>query len=296
MRIGVSMARFDWPNGPDRLGADVAAIAKDADQSGVHSLWAMDHFWQIPFHGPPEDPIIECYTMLPYLAGVTSQVKLGALVTGVSYRHPGLLVKSVTSLDVLSGGRAWLGIGAAWNADEARGLGIPFPSLRERYGQLEETLRIAHHMWSGDESPFTGVHYHLEHPLNSPGPLRSPHPPILVGGAGERRTLRLVARYADACNFFEPLGPTEIGRKLDVLRGHCEAVGRPYDGIAKTVAATIDAGGVPEWTDRLGALADLGVDLVIVELPGTDAGAVGKVAELAEAVRPLGRPIPEILR
>jgi F420-dependent oxidoreductase-like protein len=295
MRIGMSIARFDWPGQPHSIGPDLAAIVKAADQAGLHSLWAMDHFWQIPFNGPPEEPLLESYTMLSYFAGITSQVNLGALVTGVSYRHPGVLVKSITSLDVLSGGRAWLGIGAAWYAEEARGLGIPFPPLRERYGQLEETLQIAHHMWAGDESAFDGSHYRLERPLNSPGAIRSPHPPILIGGAGERRTLRLVARYADACNFFEPLGAAEIGRKLDVLRGHCEAVGRPYDDIAKTIVALIDDGEVEEWTDRLGRLADLGVDLVIVELPGKDAGAVDKVAKLAAAVQPLGRPTPSVL-
>jgi F420-dependent oxidoreductase-like protein len=259
----------------------------------------MDHFWQIGHNGPPEDPLLECYTVLPFLAAITRRVQIGASVTGVSYRHPGVLLKAVTSLDVLSGGRAWLGIGAAWNAAEAAGLGIPFPPLRTRFRQLEETLQIAQRMWSGDESPFDGELYQLERPLNSPGPIR--RPPILIGGGGERKTLRLVAEYADACNLFD-LGDEYIGdlgggidtirHKLDVLRRHCDDVGRDYDEIVKTVASVPGKEG---YVARLEQLAELGIDLVVYNLPGSDASAVDPLTEAAAAVAPAGRPAPAVL-
>jgi F420-dependent oxidoreductase-like protein len=178
--------------------------------------------------------MLEAYATLSFAAGQTGRIELGALVTGVTPRHPGVLVKTVTTLDVLSGGRAWLGIGAAWNEEESRGLGIPFPPMAERFERLEETLRIAHRMWAGDREPFQGRHYRLEQPLNVPNALRRPHPPILVGGSGERKTLRLVARYGDACNLFEFGGLEALRHKLEVLRGHCAAEGRPYDEIQKT--------------------------------------------------------------
>jgi F420-dependent oxidoreductase-like protein len=291
MKIGMSITRF----GPaETIGGTVAEIAARADESAIHSLWVMDHLWQIGHNGPAEDPMLECYTVLPYLAGITSRVQLGALVTAVSYRHPGLLLKTLTTLDVLSRGRAWLGIGAAWNADEATGLGIPFPPRDRRYRQLEETLQIAERMWAGDETPFDGSEYQLRRPLNVPHAVRSPRPPILIGGSGERRTLRLVAQYADACNLFYTGDPDEVAHKLDVLRRHCEAVGRPYDEIVKSVAAFLPedpAAAVPE----LERIAELGIDLAVVDLPGGTAEGVEQVAGMADAVASFGRPAPAVL-
>jgi F420-dependent oxidoreductase-like protein len=288
----MSITRFDWPGGPAGFGPRLAEIAVRADEAGVHSLWAMDHFWQIPYHGPETEPMLECYTVLPYLAGITRQVQLGAMVTAVSYRPPGMLLKALTTLDVLSGGRAWLGIGAAWNADEAAGLGLPFPPLRQRYRQLEETLQIAGRMWSGDESAYDGEEFQLARPLNSPGPVRPGGPPILIGGSGEKRTLRLVAQYADACNLFYTGDLDAVQHSLGVLRRHCDEVGRDYDEIVKTVAATVPTGSVSD----LERLAEAGIDLVVVELPGTDAAAVEPLAAAAEAVAGYGRPAPSALR
>jgi F420-dependent oxidoreductase-like protein len=197
-------------------------------------MWVMDHFFQIRNVGPAENEMLEGYSALAFAAGHTNRIKLGTMVTGVTYRHPGILVKTATTLDVLSHGRAYLGIGAAWNEQEHRGLGVPFPSVSERFERLEETLQIAHQMWSGDEKRFEGKHYQLARPLNSPQAVQKPHPPILIGGSGERKTLRLVAQYGDACNLFARLGNDELKRKLDVLRDHCQSIGRPYEEIEKT--------------------------------------------------------------
>jgi F420-dependent oxidoreductase-like protein len=242
MKLGLQIPYFTWPGGPTRLGSKLAEIARTADDCGFEFVAVMDHFWQIRMVGPPEDDMLEAYTTLGFLAGHTSRAKLLALVTGNPYRYPGVLAKCVTTLDVLSGGRAWLGIGAGWNEDEARGLGIPFPSMRDRFEMLEETLQICLRMWSGergDQRPFEGKHYQLARPLNSPQSLTRPHPPILIGGSGERKTLALVARYADACNLFPS---PELPHKLDVLRRHCEAEGRDYDSILKTCIYHFDVG------------------------------------------------------
>jgi F420-dependent oxidoreductase-like protein len=264
VQIGLQIPDFTWPGGPDRLGAGLAAVARAADQAGFEFLAVMDHFFQIPVVGPPGNEMLEAYTTLGYLAGQTSRAKLLTLVTGAVYRHPGILAKTVTTLDVVSGGRAWLGIGAAWNEEESRGLGIPFPPVAERFERLEETLRICLQMWSGDDSRISGRHYTLERPLNSPQALTRPHPPIMIGGSGERKTLRLVARYAQACNLFP--GP-DLARKLDVLRAHCEAEGRDYDEILKTCYFPFDVGEKGEKTteivDRLGELADMGFQAAI---------------------------------
>jgi F420-dependent oxidoreductase-like protein len=281
LKIGLAVSSFSWPGGPARIGPTFGQIARDAEQAGVASLWVMDHFFQIPVFGPPEAEMLEAYTTLAFAAGQTQRLELGALVTGVTPRHPGVLVKTVTTLDVLSGGRAWLGIGAAWNEQESRGLGIPFPPLAERFERLEETLRIADQMWAGDPRPFEGRHYRLEQPLNSPNALRRPRPPILIGGSGERKTLRLVARYADACNLFELVGMEALRHKLAVLREHCAAVGRPYGEIQKTTYGQIAGTESDEQLlHRFGALADEGVDLAIVELP--DQGREGSLEHLAE--------------
>jgi F420-dependent oxidoreductase-like protein len=271
MKIGLDIADFTWPAGPAKLGSTLADIARTADQAGFDSIWVMDHFWQIRMNGPEHHEMLEGYSALSYIAAVTKRAKLGTMVTGVVYHQPGILAKTVTTLDVLSGGRAWLGIGAAWNEAESKGLGIPFPSLRERFERLEETLQICQQMWEGkrgSEKPFRGEHYQLERPLNSPQALTRPHPPILIGGGGEKKTLRLVAQYANACNLF----PTpEIPRKLDILREHCKAVGRNYDEIEKTAVFTFDLGDNGENLGKviggLKWLASMGIQTVIGHVP-----------------------------
>ena len=273
MKIGLQIPDFTWPGGPARLGADLAGVARTADAAGFEFISVMDHFFQIPAVGPAEREMLEAYTTLGYLAGVTSRAKLVTLVTGAVYRPPGILAKIVTTLDVLSGGRAWLGIGAAWNEAESRGLGVPFPPVAERFERLEETLQICLQMWRGDETPYEGRHYQLERPLNSPQALSRPHPPIMIGGGGERKTLRFVARYAQACNLF----PTpDLAHKLDVLRGHCEAEGRDYDEIVKTCYFVFDVGEKGEKAgqvvDRLAGLAQMGFQAAI--------GAVARVWEV----------------
>jgi F420-dependent oxidoreductase-like protein len=273
VKIGLQIPDFTWPGGPARLGADLAGVARTADAAGFEFISVMDHFFQIPVAGPAEREMLEAYTTLGYLAGVTSRAKLVTLVTGAVYRHPGILAKIVTTLDVLSGGRAWLGIGAAWNEEESRGLGIPFPPVAERFERLEETLQICLQMWRGDETPYAGRHYRLERPLNSPQALSQPHPPIMIGGGGERKTLRFVARYAQACNLF----PTpDLAHKLDVLRAHCEAEGRDYDEIVKTCYFIFDVGEKGEKAgqvvDQLGRLAQMGFQAAI--------GAVARVWEV----------------
>lgn len=271
MRIGLQVPSFTWPGGTAEIGARLAEIGRTADDAGFYSLWVMDHFFQIGMVGPPENAMLEGYAALSYLAGVTKHAQLGTLVTGVIYRYPGILVKTVSTLDVLSGGRAYLGIGAAWNEQESRGLGVPFPPLKERFEQLEETLQIAHQMWAGDESPYAGRHYQLERPLNQPQPLRKPHPPIMIGGGGEQKTLRLVAQYADACNLFVRMGADVLRQKLAVLRGHCEAIGRPYEAIEKTALGTVHlaAGGetASDVIAQCRELAGLGFQHIIFNMP-----------------------------
>src|SRR5215475_4464957 len=237
MELGLHVSDFTWAGGPPALASDLRDVAVAAEQAGFTKLSVMDHVWQIDAMGPAEHEMLEAYTTLGYLAAHTSRVQLLAWVTATVYREPGLLAKCVSTLDVLSGGRAWLGIGAAWNADEAHGLGLPFPPTAERFERLEEALQICLQMWSDDDGPYAGKHYRLERTLNSPQPLSRPHPPILIGGGGERKTLRLVAQYAQACNLFA--GP-DLEHKLDVLRGHCDVVGRNYDDIEKTVMLPLD--------------------------------------------------------
>lgn len=255
------------------MGSDLAAIARTADECGFEFVGVMDHLFQIRSIGPPQREMLEAYTTLGYLAACTSRARLLGVVTGVIYRYPGLLAKAVTTLDVLSGGRAWLGIGAAWNEQESRGLGIPFPPIAERIERLEETIQICLQMWRGDESPYTGRHYRLERPLNSPQALTGPHPPIMIGGSGEQKTLKLVARYAQACNLF----PTpQIPHKLEVLKAHCEAEGRDYDEIEKTSMFSFDVGERGEKTGRvlgqLRWLAGMGIQTAI--------GSVKNVSQL----------------
>ncbi|MHB1433049.1 MAG: LLM class F420-dependent oxidoreductase [Streptosporangiaceae bacterium] len=264
MRLGLQIPDFTSPGGPARLGANLAAVARTADQAGFEFISVMDHFFQIGSVGPADREMLEAYTTLGYLAACTTRARLLTLVTGAIYRHPGVLAKMVTTLDVLSGGRAWLGIGAAWNEEEAVGLGIPFPPVAERFERLDETVQICLRMWAGDQSPYQGTHYELQRPLNSPQALTRPHPPIMIGGGGERKTLRLVARYGQACNLFP--GP-DLARKLDVLRAHCDAEGRVYDEISKSCYFVFDVGPRGERTaeviDGLGSLAEMGFDTAI---------------------------------
>lgn len=296
MKLGLQVSYWSWPDAPASIGPTFARIARDADASGLSSLWVMDHFFQISGIGPPEAEMLESYTALAFAAGVTSRIELGALVTGVTYRHPGVLVKTVTSLDVLSGGRAWLGIGAAWFDEEHQGLGVPYPPVAERFERLEETLRIARQMWADDDTRFAGKHYQLARPLNRPQPVR--RPPILIGGGGERKTLRLVARYADACNIFD-MGSERIRDKYDVLAQHCADVGRDPGDIEHTVLSriTLTAKGgdtmasgetslsVAQAVDKLGRLAEIGTDTVIIGMANdTDPAAYGLVAELVDQV------------
>ncbi|MGI9003830.1 MAG: LLM class F420-dependent oxidoreductase [Pseudonocardia sp.] len=260
MKIGLHIADLTYPAGSAGLADDLTRVVTAAEEASFARVSVMDHLWQISMLGPPEHDMLEAYTTLGYLAARTSRVELAAWVTAVVYREPGMLAKLVSTLDVLSGGRALLGIGAAWNEAESRGLGLPFPSTAERFERLEETLQICLQMWGPDDGPYEGKHYRLERTLNVPQPLRRPHPPILIGGGGERKTLRLVARYAQACNLFP--GP-ELEHKLDVLRGHCETEGRDYDDIEKTVMFSLDPGEKGEHIDGLLAqlqhLAGLGV-------------------------------------
>lgn len=283
MKLGISVTDFSWPVAAERLGPLVAGIARRADEAGFDSLWTMDHFFQIRITGlPPDSPMLEAYATLAFMGAHTSRIRLGTTVTSVSYRHPGVLLKAVTSLDVLTGGRMILGVGAGapWNTlpaglsprdVETSGLGIPFPPLAERFERLEELLQIAHRMWRGDQEPYNGKHYRMVRPLNSPNTLQRPHPPILIGGSGERKTLRLVARYGDMCNLFDLPGTgfaDDLRHKLDVLRQHCGEVGRDYDEIEKTTASWLDLAGDPRdalgrFLDHLSQLAELGIDHVI---------------------------------
>lgn len=271
MQIGLQIPSFNWPDGAANIGARLAEIGRTADDAGFASLWVMDHFFQISMVGPPEDPMLEGYTTMGYLAAVTRRARLGLLVTGVHYRYPGILAKTITTLDVLSGGRAYLGIGAGWNEQESRGLGVPFPPLRDRFEQLEETLQIVKQMWADDRTPYAGKHLQLADPLNHPLPLSQPHPPIMIGGGGEQKTLRLVARYGDACNLFVRMGVDGVRDKLAVLRRHCEEVGRPYDEIERTALGTVNfapGGDSPEEVIALcRSFAEIGVQHLIFNMP-----------------------------
>jgi len=274
MRLGLQVPIFTWPQGQSQLGDMFGLIAERAERAGLYSLWVMDHFFQIHVIGPPENEMLEGWSALAFAAGRTNHIKLGTMVTGVTYRYPGLLVKTATTLDVLSHGRAYFGIGAAWNEEEHRGLGVPFPPMAERFERLEETLQIAHQMWSGDDKPFEGKHYNLQRPLNSPQAVQKPHPPILIGGTGEKKTLRMVAQYGDACNLFARLGKEELTRKLNVLRDHCHTLGRPYEEIEKTTLDQLyitrdgrNGSLTPAAViDNLGELAEQGIDQAIFSL------------------------------
>ena len=271
MKVGLQIPSFTWPQGPQGLASKLAEIVQTADQADFASLWVMDHFFQIGAVGPVENEMLESYSALAYIAALTRKAKLGTMVTGVVYRHPGILIKTVTTLDILSGGRACLGIGAAWNEREAHGLGAPFPPLKERFEWLEEALQIAKQMWSDHNGPYNGKHFQLAETLCSPQPLSKPHPPILIGGTGEKKTLRLVAQYADACNLFAGMGPEVLSHKLEVLKDHCRELGRDYAEIEKTALSTVHlAPGQMSAADVIQHcrdLARLGFSHVIFNMP-----------------------------
>ena len=282
MRLGIQIPDFTFPGGKATLAKDLAAIARTADEGGFDAIAVMDHFFQIGPVGPPDMDMLEAYTTLGFLAAHTSRAKLFTLVTGAIYREPGLLAKTLSTLDVLSGGRAILGIGAAWNEEESRGLGFRFPPVAERFERLEETLQICRQMFDGTDAAYQGKHYTLERSLNVPTPI-SPLP-ILIGGGGERKTLRLVAQYAQLCNLFP--GP-ELAHKLEVLRGHCEAVGRDYADIDKTVYYTYDTSkSSSQMVEELGALEQLGFGLAL--------GGVREVHTLALLERVASEVIPQL--
>lgn len=279
MKLGLQISSFTWPGGPEAIGPTLARIVRTADDVGVDSIWVMDHFFQIRGVGRIDEPMLEGWTALGYMAAHSARARLGLMVGGVHYRQAGLWVKAATTLDVLSGGRAWLGIGAAWNQEESEGLGFPFPPLGERFELLEDTLRFAHGMFEGErgsEGSFSGTHLRATRLLNSPQSLSRPRVPIMIGGGGERKTLRLVAQYGDATNVFG--SPEAIAHKFAVLREHCQAVGRPYEEIERSTLQIADVtpdGGRSSTTpsrlvERFGELSDAGAQHIIFGLRGVE--------------------------
>jgi F420-dependent oxidoreductase-like protein len=289
MRVSINVTNYSWPGGPGRLATELGSVARAAEEAGVDTLWVSDHLLQAdPTAAPGDTEMLEAYTTLGFLAARTERVRLGTMVTGVTFRPPALLIKAVTTLDVLSGGRSWLGIGAGYHGEEADAMGLPLPPVAERFERLEETLQIAAQLWAGDDTPFTGAHYRLQRPAGSPPPTTRPHPPILIGGGGERRTLRLVARYADACNLFDiPDSGRTVKHKLEVLARHCREVGRPYAAIEKTLSTRLHPGEpAEEFAARCAAAATLGIEHAVVVTPGP---------WTTEALATLGAAVP-ILR
>jgi F420-dependent oxidoreductase-like protein len=277
MKVGLQISSFTWPGGTEAIGPTLAGIVRQADDVGFDSIWVMDHFFQIRSVGRTEEPMLEGWTTLGFMAALTRRARLGLMVGGVHYRYPGLWIKAATTLDVLSGGRAWLGIGAAWNEEESKGLGFPFPPLAERFEMLEETLQIGHQLWTGEhgsEGSFAGRHFQANRLLNSPQSISRPRVPIMVGGGGERKTLRLVAQYADACNVFGT--PEAIARKYRILDAHCAAVGRDPREIERSTLqdVRIGVGGgrgsetAGRLVDRFGELSDAGAQHVILSVSG----------------------------
>ena len=288
MKVGLQISSFTWPGGAAAIGPTLARVVRKADEVGFDSIWVMDHFFQIRGLGPPEAPMLEGQTALGFMAAHSERARLGLMVGGVHYRSPGLWIKATTSLDVLSGGRAWFGIGAAWNEHESKALGFAFPPLRERFEWLEDTLQMAHAMWSGGSGTaerFDGKRVTATHLINSPQSLSRPRVPILVGGGGERKTLRLVAQYADACNIFGR-SPDFVRDKLAVLREHCEALGRPYDEIEKTVLTSVDLEkeSTAEVAERFGGLAEAGAEHIIFSV--RDVSETSRLERIASDVLP----------
>jgi F420-dependent oxidoreductase-like protein len=303
VKLGLQVSSFTWPGGDLQIGPTLARICHVADEAGFDSIWVMDHLFQIRSVGEVEEPMLDGMTALGYMAAHTTRARIGLMVGAVPYRHPGLWIKATTTLDVLSGGRAWFGIGAAWNVEEARSLGVPFPELPDRFRLLEDTLRMAHQAWSGDGrpgEPFRGKAMRAGRLLNSPQVLSRPRVPILVGGGGERTTLRLVARYADACNVFG--APDMLRHKFAVLRGHCEDVGRDYGTIERTNLSTISI--TPDGSrgsltparlvERLGNWAEAGSQHTIVSVRGvSDISKLDLIGrDVIPQVRSLGEASP----
>jgi len=286
MKLGVHLVTYDFEGGPPAIATMLAATGRAVDEAGIDNLSVMDHYWQMEMVGGPDLNMLEGYTTLGFLAAHTRSAELQLLVTGTTYRHPGLLAKIISTLDVLSGGRAALGIGAAWYEAEAVGLGVPFPSTRERFERLEETLQIVRQMWSNDEGPYDGTHYRLGRTLNRPQPIRTP--PIMIGGNGEKKTLRFVAKYADACNLFaDPADTSGTVQKLEVLRQHCENEDTSYDRLRKTImcmAPRDPAADGAAFVDQMKAFADIGIDEVHVTPPSNDPASF--VRALGEHVVP----------
>ena len=282
MRLGLQMPVFSHASTANLAGW-LKDAAQAADENDFASLWVMDHFFQLGgWLGPAEDPMLEGYSTLSYLAGLTRQIMLGTMVTGVIYRYPAVLVKTVTTLDVLSGGRAYFGVGAAWNEHESNSLGLPFPPVRERFELLEETLQLAHQMWKEDSSAFKSKHIDAPYPHCNPQPIHKPHPPILIGGMGEKKTLRFVAQYGDACNLFGRAEDDVLKHKLEVLKGHCDDLGRDYGEIHKTTLFTINPAeeSNDEILGSLGRFAGLGFDEVIVNIGHAyDADLVARIGQ-----------------
>jgi F420-dependent oxidoreductase-like protein len=283
MRVSISLVDASWPGGPEAVLARLGEVARRADAMGLAALWLPDHLVQAAPGSAPDGEVLEAYTALGHLAARTERVGLGTMVAAATYRPPAVLIKAVTTLDLVSGGRAWLGIGAGYLEDEARAMGLPLPPARERAERLEDALRLAHHMWAGDTGPFEGRHVRLEAPHVWPLPVRRPHPPILIGGMGERRTLPLVARYGDACNLFDiPDGGATIRRKLEVLARACEEAGRPVDAIETTVSSRLTADEPPDaFAARCAALRELGIDHVVLITTGPWSDAALDVLEAA---------------
>lgn len=315
MKIGLQLYNYNWQGAPENVGSTLVDAVKAAERVGFSSLWAMDHFFQLDRgFGPPDvtkydEPVLEAYTTLSYLASVTKNMNLGVMVTGNIYRHPGILVKMITTLDVLSGGRAYLGLGTGWYRRESEGLGVPFPESRaELFGRLEETLQIAKQMWSGDRSPYIGKFYHLKEPINSPQPVSKPHPPILIGGDGEKTTLRLTAKYADAANMHVG-GPIEwvppgiktwwqkrterIGRKIRKLKKYCKEFGRSFDEIELTVLATIELANCKMESSQLVELCEemdeLGIHHIIFNMP--NAHTITPIEIIGKDVIPIAKDL-----
>lgn len=272
MRIGLQIPSFKYPGGTAAIRPKLKEIVTTAEESGFYSLWVMDHYYQIKgmFGEDYTDPMMESYTTLGYFAGLTEKAYLGALVAGVIYRHPSVLIKMINTLDILSGGRAYFGIGAAWYEAEARGYGIPYPSTSERFEQLEDTLQLAKALWNSDEISFEGKHFAAPAITNNPRPLSSPHPRIMIGGTGPKKTLRMVAQYADACNFGEWVGKENMQKALDTLKAHCEALGRDYDTVEKTSLSTVHLSQddtVDGVIDRIKELSAMGFTHTIFNMP-----------------------------
>jgi F420-dependent oxidoreductase-like protein len=272
MHIGLQIPSFKYPGGTAVIRPKLKEIVTTAEESGFYSLWVMDHFYQIKglFGEAYTDPMMEAYTTLGYFAGLTEKAHLGVLVTGVIYRHPSVLMKMANTLDILSGGRAYLGIGAAWYEEEAKGFGIPYPSTAVRFEQLEDNLQLAKALWAGDEASFEGKHFSAPAITNNPRPLSQPHPRIMIGGTGPKKTLRMVAQYADACNFGAWVGTENMQKALDTLKGHCERLGRDYDTIEKTSLSTVHLSGedaVQSVMNLIEELSGMGFSHAIFNMP-----------------------------